>query len=119
MTDKIVVHCTCSSADEAGRIARRVVELRLAACAAITPQVRSVYRWQGAIEDSEEFAIAFKTRRDLFPALAAEIRRLHSYEVPEIIAVPVVDGAEPYLLWMDRELAPEDEAAGLPPEGPL
>ena len=106
MTDKIIVHSTCSTREEAERLAHALVGSRLAACVAITPGVTSVYRWQGAIEQSEEWSLSIKTRRDLFPALQAELSRLHSYQVPEILAIPVLDGSEAYLAWMDAELRP-------------
>ena len=106
MTDKIVVLSTCSSAEESAKIAHHLLALRLVACAAITPAVRSVYHWQGAIEESAEWALSMKTRRDLFAELCTELRKLHSYEVPEIVAVPIVDGSAGYLEWMDRELRP-------------
>lgn len=104
MTDKIVVLSTCGSAEEAERIARRLVETRLAACVNIAPGARSIYRWQGAIEDSTECLLVIKSRRDLLDALEIELRKAHSYEVPEIVALTVVDGSEGYLGWMDREL---------------
>ena len=104
MTDKIVVLSTCASAEEAERIARGVVEKRLAACVNILPGVRSIYHWKGAVEDSPEILIVMKSTRELFGRLSAEIAHMHSYEVPEAIASPVVDGAESYLDWMDREL---------------
>ncbi|MBI5083742.1 MAG: divalent-cation tolerance protein CutA [Acidobacteria bacterium] len=110
MTDKIVVLSTCASAEEAGRIARHLIDSRVAACVSITPGVRSVYRWQGVVEDSEEVALTIKSRRDLFDALCQELRKVHSYEVPEILALPVVDGAQSYLDWLDRELARQPEA---------
>ena len=104
MTDKIVVLTTCGSPDEAERVARHLVELRLAACVQITPGVRSFYHWKGGIADDAEIQLVIKSTRFLFAALCAELRKMHSYEVPEIIAVPVVDGAASYLEWMDREL---------------
>ena len=104
MTDKIVVLSTCGSAEEADRVARRLVETRLAACVNIAPGVRSIYRWQGAIEESTECLLIIKSRRDLLDALEIELRKTHSYEVPEIVALAVVDGSESYLGWMDREL---------------
>jgi len=104
MTDKIVVLSTCGSAEEADRIARRLVEARLAACVNITPGVRSIYRWKSAIEESEECLLVIKSRRDLLAALETELRKVHSYEVPEILALTVIDGSESYLLWMDGEL---------------
>jgi periplasmic divalent cation tolerance protein len=108
MTDKIAVISTCASAEEAERIAQSVVEKRLAACVNIVPGVRSIYHWKGAVEDSPEVLLVMKSTRDLFAQLNAEIARMHSYEVPEAIAIPVVDGAESYLAWMDRELGKQD-----------
>jgi len=104
MTDKIIVYSTCASAEEAERIAKGLVEKRVAACVAVTPGVRSHYWWKDALEQSEEWGLTIKSRRDLFDALCAELRKTHSYEVPEILAVPVVDGAASYLEWMDSEL---------------
>lgn len=108
MTDKIVVLTTCGSAEEAAALARRLVELRLAACVSVLAGVRSVYRWKGAIEDSGEWLLLIKSRRDLFERLRAEIRSQHSYEVPEVLALPVGAGSAEYLAWMDSELATED-----------
>jgi periplasmic divalent cation tolerance protein len=105
MTDKIVVLSTCASAEEAQRVARGLVEKRLAACVNVIPGVRSVYRWKDAIEDEEEVLLLIKTSRALLEELREEIERLHSYEVPEVIALSVVDGSERYLAWMNRELA--------------
>jgi periplasmic divalent cation tolerance protein len=103
MTDKIVVFSTCSSEEEAANIARALVEARLAACVNIIPQIRSIYHWQGAIEDDTEWLLVIKTRRDLFEQLAAKLRTVHSYEVPEAIALSIVDGLPDYLAWIDRE----------------
>jgi periplasmic divalent cation tolerance protein len=105
MTDKVVVLSTCGSAEEAGRVARALVEKRLAACVNVLPGVRSVYRWKDAIEDEEEVLLLIKTSRALVEELRGEIERLHSYEVPEVIALAIVDGSEGYLAWMSRELA--------------
>ena len=105
MTDKIVVLSTCASAEEAQRVARALVEKRLAACVNVLPGVRSVYHWKDAIEDEEEVLLLIKTNRALLEELRGEIERLHSYEVPEVIALAVVDGSERYLAWMNRELA--------------
>ena len=104
MTDKIVILSACDSEEQATRLARHLVEQRLAACVNILPNVRSIYRWEGKLEDSAEWMLVIKSRRDLFPALRAEIEKMHSYEVPEIIALPVVDGAEAYLGWLEHEL---------------
>ena len=105
MTDKIVVLTNCGSADEAAKIARALVEKKLAACVNVMPAVRSFYRWKGAIEDEQESLLVIKSSRALFNDLRVEIEKLHSYEVPEVIAVPIVDGSEGYLEWLDRELA--------------
>jgi periplasmic divalent cation tolerance protein len=104
MTDKIVVLSTCGSAEEARLLARALVEKRLAACVSVVPGVRSVYRWKEAIEEEEEVLLVIKTSRPLLEELRAEIERLHSYEVPEVIAMQVVGGSERYLEWLDREL---------------
>jgi len=106
MTDKIVVLSTCASEEEADRIARSLVEARVAACVNIVPGVRSVYRWQGAVESSGEWLLAIKSTRERFEALRAAIEKSHSYEVPEIVALPVVDGAPNYLNWIDGSLRP-------------
>lgn len=107
MTDKIIVLCTCGSAEDAEKISGALVESRAAACVNIVPGLTSVYRWKGAIERSAEWLLVIKSRRELFARLRAEISKLHSYEVPEILALPVVDGAEEYLAWLDRETAPD------------
>ncbi len=105
MSDKIVVLSACASAEEAQRLARALVEKRLAACVNVLPGVRSVYRWKDAIEEEEEVLLAIKTSRALLEDLTSELERLHSYEVPEVIALQVVGGSERYLAWMNRELA--------------
>ena len=105
MTDKIVVLNTCSSADEAERIARRLVEARLAACVNVVAGARSFYRWQGAIESAQEWLLVIKTSRVLFEGLRAELEKIHSYEVPELIALPIVEGSPNYLLWLEGEVS--------------
>ena len=101
MTNKIVVLVTCGSAKEARKIARAVVEQRIAACANIaTSPVQSVYRWKGRVESAKEFLLIIKTTQARFAKLQAEVKRLHSYDVPEIIALPIARGAATYLTWM-------------------
>ena len=112
MTDKIVVLSTCASAKEANRIASDLVEKGLAACVNLVSGVRSVYRWKNKIEKSQEVLLVIKTNRALFESVRSQIEKLHSYELPEVIALPVVDGAEQYLEWIDREL--RKEHAGQP-----
>jgi periplasmic divalent cation tolerance protein len=104
MTDKIIVFSTCGSADEGRKLALLLVEKRVAACVTIIPGAQSVYHWQGKIEESAEWLLMIKTRRDLFDALKIELQAMHSYQTPEIVAVPVVAGLESYLAWLDREL---------------
>lgn len=105
MTDKIVVLTTCNSQEQAAHLARQLVELRLAACVNIMPGARSFYRWQDEVKNESEVVVLIKSRRDVFDKLRAAIASIHSYEVPEVIALPVVDGSEAYLNWIDRELA--------------
>jgi len=108
MTDAIVVLSTCSSEAEAERLARMLVERRLAACVNVVPGVRSFYRWQGAIESAAEWLLVVKSSRDLFAALASALEQAHSYEVPEVLALPVVEGAAKYLNWLASSLEGED-----------
>jgi periplasmic divalent cation tolerance protein len=105
MTDKIVVLSACASTEDAQKLARALVEKRLAACVNMLAGARSVYRWKDAIQEEQETLLLIKTSRALLDDLRNEIERLHSYEVPEVIALPVVDGSERYLAWMNRELA--------------
>ena len=104
MTDKVVVLTTCDSEMLAEQLARHLVEHRLAACVNILPKARSVYRWQEKMEDAGEWVLLIKSRRDLFASVRAEIQKLHTYEVPEVIALPVVDGSDAYLAWLDGQL---------------
>lgn len=103
MTDKIVVFSNCGSAAEARKVARHLVERRLAACVNIVPGVRSIYHWQGKIEDEREWMLVIKSTRPLFEQLQSELRKVHSYQVPEVIALAVVDGSPDYLGWIDKE----------------
>ncbi len=101
MTNKIVVLITCGSAREARKIGRALVESRLAACVNIFPApVRSIYRWKGRVESAREFLILLKTSRRRFRVIEREVRRLHSYQVPEIIALPIERGSRRYLNWL-------------------
>src|SRR5271169_4538324 len=106
MSDKIVVLVTCASEKEAERIARAVVEARLAACGnVLRAPVRSIYRWKGKVESAKEFLLIIKSSRRRFAQLQKAIRRLHSYEVPEIIALPIAAGSRDYLAWLAESVA--------------
>jgi len=104
MTDKIVVLTTCASAQEAEKIARGLIEKRLAACVNVLAGVRSFYRWKGALEDTPEHLLLIKSKRELFSRLRPALEALHSYEVPEIVVLPIIDGSAAYLHWLEVEL---------------
>jgi periplasmic divalent cation tolerance protein len=109
MTEKIVILSTCGSETEAHNLARLLVDARLAACVnviggGVLGGVRSFYRWQGKVESSAEWLLMIKTSRDRFAQVRAAIEEAHSYEVPEIVALPIVEGAPAYLSWMDENL---------------
>ena len=101
MTDKCVVLVTCASGAEAKRIARFVVEERLAACVNVLPgAVRSIYRWKGKVEAAREKLLIIKTSKKRLAKLKAAVERLHSYDVPEFIALPIMAGSRAYLAWL-------------------
>lgn len=106
MTDKVIVLSTCPSPEEAKRIARGLVEERLAACVNLVPGAVSVYHWQGNVCEENEVMLVVKSRRHLLGRLQERLATMHSYEVPEAIAIPVVDGLPAYLEWLDRETNP-------------
>ena len=101
--DPLSVYIIAADADEAERIAEALVAERLAACVNLLGSVTSVYRWKGAVERANEVALIVKTRRDLFDRLAARVRALHSYEIPAIVAWPIVAGDAAYLAWVAEE----------------
>ena len=104
-SDAIVVLVTCKSKTEARGIVSALVEKRLAACGNIleTP-VSSIYRWKGKIGRAKEYLVVLKSTRAAFSALEREVTRLHSYDVPETIALPIVDGARKYLAWVGENV---------------
>jgi periplasmic divalent cation tolerance protein len=107
MTNKIVVLVTCGSVKEGRKIARALVEQRIAACANIvTTPVHSIYRWKGRVETAREFLLIIKTTQARFAKLKAEVKRRHSYNVPEIIALPIALGASNYLRWISDSVQP-------------
>jgi periplasmic divalent cation tolerance protein len=101
--DPIVVLITAQNREEAIRLADMLVGAHLAACVQILPEMESVYRWQGAIERQPEVLLLAKTTKRRFMELEREVRALHSYDVPEIVALPIVAGSAPYLKWLDEE----------------
>jgi periplasmic divalent cation tolerance protein len=108
MLEIIVALCSCSDSGAARRIANALVEQRLAACVSILPSVESVYRWQEEIQSASEALLLIKTTSESFPALREKILELHSYDTPEIIALPVVAGFEKYLRWMGEQVSSWD-----------
>ncbi len=103
MSEAVTVYAVFGSTEEAARIARTVVEERLAACANLLAPCRSIYRWQGAIEAAEEAPALFKTAALLAPVLIERIAALHSYDVPAIVAWPIADAHGPYVDWIAQE----------------
>lgn len=101
----VVVLVTGPSAEEAERIGRALVEERLAACANLIPSISSTYWWKGKVEEASEALLVMKTRQDLLERLTARVRALHSYTVPEVIALPILGGNPDYLKWIDDSTA--------------
>jgi periplasmic divalent cation tolerance protein len=101
--EPIVVLITAQNREEAIRLADMLVGAHLAACVQILPEMESVYRWQGAIERQAEVLLLAKTTKRRFAELERQVRALHSYDVPEIIALPIVAGSAPYLKWLSEE----------------
>src|ERR1700722_6979421 len=106
MTDKRIVLSTTGSENEARTIASELFERRLAACVNILPQIESIYRWQGKIESEREWLMFIKTTAERFNAVRDAIRELHSYEVPECIAIEIEDGSPEYLRWLSESTTP-------------
>jgi periplasmic divalent cation tolerance protein len=104
--DALVVLITVASLGEAERIARRLVEDRLAACVNIVPQVRSLFIWQGKFSQEDEVLLVVKSRRARFRELTTAVKQLHSYRVPEIIALPILVGSSDYLRWVAESTGP-------------
>ncbi len=105
MTDFIVIFVTAGSESEAETIAKALVEEQLAACVNILSPIRSIYRWEGKVADDREWLLVIKTRAERFAAIEARVKALHSYQVPEVIALPIVAGAEGYLRWLQESVA--------------
>lgn len=112
MTDKVVVLVTAGSTEEGKRIARALVEERLAACVSISSPIRSIYSWKGKLADDQEVLLVIKTSRALFDQVRRAVEKLHSYQVPEIICLPVIDGAPNYLNWLAESITASEGAGG-------
>jgi periplasmic divalent cation tolerance protein len=104
MTDKILVLTTAGSKDEARKIGHELVERMLAACVNIIPQVGSIYRWEGEVEEAEEWLLIVKTTRAAFERVREAINQLHSYDLPECICLSIEDGSVEYLSWIGQSV---------------
>jgi len=104
-SEAIVVFMTAANGEEAARLADMLVGSHLAACVQILPEIESVYRWQGKIERQQEILLLAKSTRDKFGELEREVRALHSYETPEIVAVSLADVSKPYLNWLVQSVS--------------
>lgn len=113
MTDKVVVFVTAGSAEEGRRIGRALVEQELAACVNVTSPIRSLYHWKGQIADDEEVLLVIKTSRALFDRLRREVEKLHSYQVPEVLCLPVIDGSPNYLNWLAESIVARERPASV------
>jgi len=100
----IIVLVTTSSKEEAEKIALTLLNERLIACANIISPVHSLFWWQGKIDEAGEHIVLMKTRKDLFEKLSERVKTFHSYEIPEIIAIPIVEGFKPYIEWLNNSL---------------
>jgi periplasmic divalent cation tolerance protein len=107
--DYIIILVTCKDKLEAEKIAQLLLEQRLIACGNIVNPVKSFFNWQGKIDNAEECLIVMKSRMDLFGQIAEQVKSLHSYEVPEVLALPIVEGSKAYLDWMKDVLKPKFE----------
>jgi periplasmic divalent cation tolerance protein len=102
----VLIFVTANSEEEGTSIARDLVDSRLAACVNIISGLRSIYRWKGKVWDEGEILLLIKTRATLFERVETKIREIHSYEVPEIISIPITRGSEPYLDWLQESTGP-------------
>jgi len=99
----IMVFTNLPDSESARSIARALIDVRLAACVNILPAMQSIYRWQGAVEEVSEVAVVIKTTEDLYPQLEEALAKLHPYDIPEILALPIVAGLPAYLDWIESE----------------
>jgi periplasmic divalent cation tolerance protein len=106
MTDKRIVLSTTNSEEEARKIARHLVDSRLAACVNIIPQITSIYRWRDNIDESQEWLLIIKTTATAFDSVREAIAQLHSYDVPECVCLAIEDGSPNYLSWIAESVVP-------------
>ncbi len=111
MTDKVVILVTVASQEEGRRIARHLVEAKLAACVNLTSPIESIYRWEGKVAVEQECQLFIKTTRALFAEIRSAILKLHSYQTPEVICLPIVDGSPEYLQWVSDCVNPTGPAS--------
>ena len=104
MTDRRIALTTCADAEQAKRLARALVERRLAACVNVVAGVRSFYRWEGAVQDDAEHLLVIKTTAAAVPSLRAAIDKLHAYDVPELVVLEIEQGSKAYLDWIGAEV---------------
>lgn len=98
--EEIVIIITASNEEEATKIARALLEEKLVACVNIHPKIRSLYWWEGKIQDEGEAMMVIKTRKALFKEIVEKVKKIHSYTVPEVISLPIIEGSEDYLKWI-------------------
>jgi len=111
VTEMLLVFSTFATEEDAARVVRALLDERLIACGNLLPGARSLYRWRGAVADEREVLAILKTRKQDWPALLSRLHELHSFEIPECVAVRVAAGAPKYLAWLEETLAPPPEGA--------
>lgn len=117
MTDKVVVYTTCGNITEAESIARNLIDNRLAACVNVVPGLLSYYRWQGKVENDAELLLMIKTAGSLVDEVRNVLETLHSYDLPEMIVLPIIGGSPSYLEWLEQEVQPAPPAETAPEAG--
>ena len=114
MTDKVIVYTTCGNITEAESIARNLIDNRLAACVNVVPGLLSYYRWQGKVENDTELLLMIKTAGNLIDEVRNALETLHSYDLPEMIVLPIIGGSPNYLEWLEQEVQPGPSAETAP-----